>query len=72
LEIKTYRNKILAVFLCGYETWLFTLREERRLRVFENRTCSSIEGEYRRVQGFVENPEGKRPLGRPRSRERII
>jgi hypothetical protein len=32
-----YRNIILLVVLYGFETWLFTLREERRLRVFENR-----------------------------------
>ena len=28
---------ILPVVLCGFETWSLTLREERRLRVFENR-----------------------------------
>jgi hypothetical protein len=27
---------ILLVVLCGKETWYFTLREEHRLRVFEN------------------------------------
>ena len=26
-----------SAVLYGYETWSFTLREERRLRVFENR-----------------------------------
>jgi len=70
LEINTYRNIILPVVLCGCETWLFTLREERRLRVFENRACSAIEGEERRVQGFVENLEGKRQVGRTRSRSK--
>ena len=68
LEIKTYRNIILPVVLCGCETCVFTFREERRLRVFENRACSAIEEVDRRVQCFVENPDGKRPLGRPRSR----
>jgi len=37
LKIKIYRNIILPVVLCGCETWSLTLREERRLRVFENR-----------------------------------
>ena len=32
-----YRTIILPVALYGCETWSLTLREERRLRVFENR-----------------------------------
>jgi len=32
-----YRTIILPVFLYGCETWSLTLREERWLRVFENR-----------------------------------
>jgi hypothetical protein len=32
-----YRTIILPVVLYGCETWLLILREERRLRVFENR-----------------------------------
>jgi len=32
-----YRTVILPVVLYGFETWSFTLREKRRLRVFENR-----------------------------------
>ena len=35
LKIKTYRIIILPVVLYGCETWSLTLREERRLRVFE-------------------------------------
>jgi hypothetical protein len=35
-EIKIYRTIILPVVLYGCETWSLTLREERRLRVFEN------------------------------------
>ena len=31
----------------GCETWSFTLREERRLRVFENRVFRSIFGPKR-------------------------
>ena len=37
LKIKIYRTIILPVMLYGCETWLLTSREERRLRVFENR-----------------------------------
>ena len=37
LKIKIYKTIILSVMLYGYETWSLTLREESRLRVFENR-----------------------------------
>ena len=30
--------------------------------------CSVYEGEERRVEGLVGKPEGRRPLGRPRSK----
>jgi hypothetical protein len=33
---------ILPVVLYGCETWSLTLREERRLRVFENRVLRKI------------------------------
>jgi hypothetical protein len=36
LKIKINRIIILLVVLYGCETWSLTLREERRLRVFEN------------------------------------
>jgi len=36
LKMKIYRTIILSVVLYGCETWLLTLREERKLRVFEN------------------------------------
>jgi hypothetical protein len=36
LMTKTYRTVILPI-LYGCETWLLTLREERRLRVFQNK-----------------------------------
>ena len=35
LKIKIYVRKILPVVVYGCETWPLTLREERRLRVFE-------------------------------------
>ena len=37
LKIKIYRSIILPVALYGCETWLLTLREECRLRVFEDK-----------------------------------
>ena len=38
---------ILRVILCGCETWLLTLREERMLRVFENGVLRGIFGAER-------------------------
>jgi len=39
-----YRTIILPVVLYGCETWPLTLREERRLRVFENRMLRIVFG----------------------------
>jgi hypothetical protein len=36
IKIKIYCTIILSVVLCGCEKWSLTLREECRLRVFEN------------------------------------
>ena len=105
----------MPVVLYGCETWSLTLREERRLRVFENRMLRGIfgpkrdevTGEWRKLHNeelsdryslpnivrvvksrrmrwaghvarngegrgvhnvLVGKPEGKRSLGRPRSR----
>ena len=44
LKIKIYRTIILPVVLYGSETWSLTLREKRRLRVFENRVLRRIFG----------------------------
>ena len=44
LKIKTYRTIILPVVLYGCETWSLTLREERRLRVFENMVLRRVFG----------------------------
>jgi len=47
LKIKVYRPIILPVVLYGYESWSLTLREERRLRVFENRVLRRVFGPKR-------------------------
>ena len=56
LKIKIYRIIILPIVLCGCETWSLTLREERKLRVFENKLLrrifvpkrDEVTGEWRR------------------------
>ena len=47
LNIKIYRTTILPVVLYGCETWSLILREERRLKVFENRVLRRIFGPER-------------------------
>jgi len=47
LKIKIYRTIILPVVLYGCETWSLTLREERRLMVFENRVLRRVFGTKR-------------------------
>ena len=42
-----YRTIILPVVLYGCETWSLTLREERKLRVFENKVLRIIFGPRR-------------------------
>ena len=57
IKVKIYRIIILPVVLYGCETWSLTLREERRLRVFENRvlrkmfrpTKDEVRGGWRRL-----------------------
>ena len=119
LKIKLYRTIILPVVLYRCETWSPTLREERRLRVFENRVLrrivgpkrDKVTGEWRKLHNeelrdlyslpnivrvvksrrmrwaghvarmgegrgvhrvLTGKPEGKRLLGKPRRRSRII
>jgi hypothetical protein len=36
VKIKIYKTIILPVVLYGHETWPLTLREEHKLRAFEN------------------------------------
>jgi hypothetical protein len=56
LKFKIYRTIILPVVECGCETWLLTLREEHRLRLFENRVLrifgpkrDVVTGEWRKL-----------------------
>jgi hypothetical protein len=44
IEIKVYRTIILPVVSYGCETWVPTLWEERKLKVFENRVLRRIFG----------------------------
>ena len=44
LKIKICRTIILPIVLYGCETWSLTLREERKLRVFENKVLRRIFG----------------------------
>jgi len=47
INIYSYRTTILPVVLYGCETWPLTLREERRLRVIENRMLRRVFGPKR-------------------------
>jgi len=57
IKIQIYSSIILPVVLYGCETWSFTLRKERRLRVFENRVLrrkfgskwDEVTGEWRKL-----------------------
>ena len=51
MKIKIYKTIIMPVVLYGCETWSLTLREESRLRVFENRTQRRIFGPKRNENG---------------------
>jgi hypothetical protein len=46
-KIKIYRTIILPVILYVCEAWSLTLREERRLKVFENRLLRRVFGTKR-------------------------
>jgi hypothetical protein len=48
---KCFKTVILPVVLYGCETWSLTLREEHRLRVFENRVLRRIFGPKREEDG---------------------
>ena len=58
INIKIFKFIILLVALYGCETWSLTLREERRLRLFENWVLrrifepkkDEVTGEWRKLQ----------------------
>jgi hypothetical protein len=47
VKVKIYKTIILPVVLYACETWSLTLREEHRLRLFENRVLRRIFGSKR-------------------------
>ncbi|KAJ4446855.1 hypothetical protein ANN_13555 [Periplaneta americana] len=47
VKVRIYKTVILPVVLYGCETWTLTLREEHRLRVFENKVLRKIFGAKR-------------------------
>jgi hypothetical protein len=51
LKIKIYKTVILPVVLYGCEIWYLRLKEETRLRVFENRVLRRIFGPQREEDG---------------------
>ena len=64
LMIKVYKTLILPVVLYGCETWSLTLREERRLRMSENRVLriilfgtkrDEVTGEWRKLHNEEHN-----------------
>jgi hypothetical protein len=57
VKIRIYKTIILLVVLYGCETWSLTLREEYRLRVFENRVLRRISGPKRDevAEGYRKN-----------------
>ncbi|PSN39682.1 hypothetical protein C0J52_14416 [Blattella germanica] len=69
IKLKIYKTVILPVILYGCETWTLTLRDEKRLRVFENKVLRKMygperdeaTGEWRRLQ----NTELKDLYGKP-------
>jgi hypothetical protein len=48
IEIKTYKTIILPFVVYGCETWSLSLREEHRLKVFENEVLRKIFGPKRK------------------------
>jgi hypothetical protein len=60
LNIKIYRAIIMPVVLCGCETCSLILREERRLKVFENRVLrrifwperDEVRGKWRKLHNY--------------------
>jgi hypothetical protein len=75
IKIRIYITVILSV-LYGCETWSLTLREERRLKVFQNRVLrrifgpkrDGVTGEWRKLHHEVKG-KVKLPRNRPEGPE---
>ena len=50
LKINIYKTIILPVVLCGCKAWSLSLREESRVREFENRILRRISGHVARME----------------------
>jgi hypothetical protein len=81
VTIRIYKTIILPLVLYGCETWSLALREEHRLRVFENRVLrrifgpkrDEVTGEWRKLhneelRGFYSSPSIIRILKSKRMR----
>jgi hypothetical protein len=76
VKIKIYKTIILPVVLYGCETLSLTLREEHRLRVFENRVLmrifgpkrDEVTGGWRKLHGFYSSPSTIRVIKARRMR----
>jgi hypothetical protein len=55
VSIRIYKTIILPVVLYGCDTWSLALREEHRLRMFENKVLRRIFGRQRDVLESGEN-----------------
>jgi len=70
VKINVYRTIILPDVLYGCETWSLTLREERKLRVFENMVLrrifgpkrDEVTGEWRRLHNEEINDLYSHPI----------
>jgi hypothetical protein len=61
-SVKIYRNIIFPAVVYGCKTWSLTLREERRLRAFENRLLRRIFWPKRdKVTGEWREPHNEEP-----------
>ena len=64
IKYTIFRNTVLPVVLYGCETWSLILRQERRLRVFENGVLriifgtkgDEVTGEWRKIHNEKLNP----------------
>jgi hypothetical protein len=73
VKVKIYKTIILPVVLYGCQTWSLTLRDEHRLRVFENRVLRIIFGpkrdEVMGEQRKLHNEEGHNLYSSPDIRQ---